>query len=394
MVRSVFTKDLWDHRRSMVWWIVGMVALTALLAAFFPVVRDSPEMQEFLARVPAEILAMFGIDTDLFLSGAGFLQAQLYSFVGPIIVITFAIITGTAATAREEADGTMDMLLSAPLSRPLIVVQKAASLAILSLLIVGSIGLTLLALNAPLELRLEIDGVIAVTIGLWLLGLTFGSISMLVGAWTGAPSVSSGVAAGLAIVAWFANAFVSLFSWLEVPSQLSPFSWYLDDLPLVTGLSTGHYWLGLATVVLVAGAAWLFRRRDIATERPVLPETKLGEMSPKTRSPRATALLTSVYGKTVWNRRISVWVWALGLSSLSFLTFAAWPALAGDPAALEGLVSALPREMLALFGLTPAAPGLRVVADLWKRGPNRDNRLRHRLDDVSLRPRRGVGCSR
>jgi ABC-2 type transport system permease protein len=68
--------------------------------------------------------------------------------------------------------------------------------------------------------------------------------------------------------------------------------------------------------------------------------------------PRATRLLGSVYGKSLWDRRVTVWLWAVGLSSMSFLTFAAWPALSKDAVALQALVDSFPKEVLALFGLT------------------------------------------
>ena len=109
MLRNVFTKDLWDRRRSMIWWVIGMAAMTGWLAAFYPVIRDSDEMQDFLEDFPPELLALFGIDPDTFLTGAGYLQGQLYSFIAPIIIVTFCVMAGVAATAREEKSGTMDM---------------------------------------------------------------------------------------------------------------------------------------------------------------------------------------------------------------------------------------------------------------------------------------------
>ena len=157
MLRNVFTKDIWDRRVSMIWWVAGMVLLTAWLAALFPILRDSDAMTDFLEEFPPELLALFGMDADTFLTGGGYLSAQLFSFIGPIVIIAFTISAGMAATAREERDGTMDMLLSMPIRRESVIIQKALSLAVLSGVVILSIALTLLALGPVFDLGLSME---------------------------------------------------------------------------------------------------------------------------------------------------------------------------------------------------------------------------------------------
>ena len=55
MLRNVFTKDLWDRRVAMIWWVIGMVLMTAWLAALFPVLRDEriSAVKEAVAGPPA-----------------------------------------------------------------------------------------------------------------------------------------------------------------------------------------------------------------------------------------------------------------------------------------------------------------------------------------------------
>jgi len=352
MFRNVFTKDIWDRRSSIGWWIIGMVAMTGLLASIYPTIRDSDEMQDVFNRLPPELLSMFGIDPATFLTGAGYLQGQLFSFVGPIIVIAFCVLAGVAATSREEHNGTMDMLLSLPVRRSSVLLAKAASLLLLSFLIVLTIALTLVATNQPIDLDLSIEGILAVCSGLWLLGVVFGGVAMAVGALTGSPSRAAGFATALAVAAWFIDAFSAIFSWLEWPARFSPFNWYLADIPLISGRNLGQVWLLLASVGLIASATYLFTKRNIATEQAVLPETTTRRRKSKMIAPRSSSLLRSVFGKSVWDRRKSVWIWAIGMSLPTLLTFAAWPSMAADPAALAGLIDSMPRELFALFGLS------------------------------------------
>jgi ABC-2 type transport system permease protein len=352
MLRSVFGKAVWDRRRSTVWWVLGIVGIIGWLTTFYPVIRDSDAMQGFLNDFPPEMMAMFGIDPETFLTGAGFLQAQMFSFLLPIVILVFTIGFGVAATAREEKAGTMDMLLSTPISRTSVILQKAAAMTALSLVLMVAAEVGLLIANPIVDLGLNFEGVTAVTTGLWLLGLVFGGIAMLAGAFTGSPSAAAGVAGGIAILSWFVNAFSTLYGWLEIPSKLSPFTWYLFDLPLLNGFNTGHLWMLIASTSLAAGAVVLFVRRDIATEQAVVPEAAARMKKTKAISPRSSWLLGTVFGKSVWDRRRSIWYWSVGLASMSFLTFAAWPAISQDTAALEALMESMPREVFAMFGLT------------------------------------------
>ncbi len=352
MLRNVFSKTLWDRRHSAIWWTLGMVAMTAWLVAVYPVIRDSDAMQSFLDDFPPELMAMFGIDPDVYLTGAGYLQAQLFSFIAPIILITFAVGFGVSATAGEERSGTMDMLLSLPLTRRSIILQKATAMILLAGILSIAIAVTLIVLDPVVGLKLSIGGIAAVTIGLWLLGITFGGVAMSIGAFTGSPSTAGGLAGFLAILAWLVTSFSAIFDWLEIPSKLSPFSWYLDGLPLLNGFSSGQIWLAVAGGGTIVLAAVLFAKRDIATEKAIVPGKAARVRETRNLPVRSTWLLGSVFGKTVWDRRRTIWYWAVGLASMLLLTFAAWPTLSRDAQALEGLVNSMPKEVLAMFGVT------------------------------------------
>ncbi|GMQ99051.1 MAG: hypothetical protein BMS9Abin17_1597 [Acidimicrobiia bacterium] len=352
MFRSVFAKAVWDRRRTIVWWILGSGLLIAWISFVYPIMRDSGAMEKFIEDIPPEMMAIFGIDPATYLTGAGFLQAQFFSLFGPFMMIGLAISVAVGATASEEKNGTMDMLLSAPISRASVMIQKAGVVEVLTAAVAFAIAGMLLILNVVIDMGLSVQGILAVSVSLWLLGLVFGAITLVTGAFTGRPSTAIGVAIVLSVLAWFVNAFSAIFDWLEIPSKLSPFSWYLEDLPLLNGWSTGHLWLVLATVVLVGLAVGLFNRRDIATERSVVPESTSRRRKAKVRDPRTTWLLGGVLTKALWDRRKSVFAWAGGLAALMLVTFAAWPTFAQDTQAISDLINAMPKEIFALLGMT------------------------------------------
>lgn len=363
----ILAKSLLDRRRSLAWNSLGLAAMIAWLGVLFPLLRDSEAFAGFLDNFPPELMAAFGIDPATYLTGAGFMYAYLYYLFAPLLLLIFIIGAVVSEAAAEERDGLMDMLLSAPVSRTRVFWEKAGGPALASLALVGVMTVALLAAGAASGMGLRVTGVIAAGASLWLLGLLYGAVALLVWAVAGRPAAAGAGAGLLAVTAWFISSFAGLFPWLEAPAAVSPFSWYLDPNPLLEGWGAGHLWL-LASAAAAAGAAVrMFRRRDIAAGTVLTGAAVEGRFYRRAllrllrpppilrrarRRPRAARLLYGVFGKTLWDRRRSVWIWGSGLALLTLVMFAAWPPLARDAAALEGLVTALPREALAMFGIT------------------------------------------
>jgi len=352
MLRSVLAKALYDHRRQILGWGIGSGLLTIWLIVFYPFIRDSEGMNELIEEMPPAMLSAFGIDPLTFTTGAGYISGQLYSFIGPILIIGFAVSLGVAITATEEHDNTMDMLLSAPISRVHVVLSKLASSTIALSVIPVAMALALLAMNGPVDLKLSISGVLSMNTSLLLLGLLFGAVAAGTGSFTGNPGTARGVALTLAILSWFVTAFEPLFNWLTLPATVSPFTWYMDRNLFLEPWPSGVIWLIAATVAFALVAVWLFNRRDIGTELAVLPEISVVRRRSRHVRLRKPSLLGSVAGKAMWDRRKTIFYWAAGISSLLIVTFSAWPALSDNAAAMESMVNALPTEMFAMFGMT------------------------------------------
>ena len=269
---SVFAKAVADRRRSLIGWMIGISLLTLWVAAVFPIVRDADAFTRFLEDFPPQMMALLGIDPDTFLTGAGYLQSQIYSLFGPLTMIAFVVGGAAAATAGEESDGTIDMLLAAPVTRRAVLLEKAGATALLSLAIGGAFTAALLVSNPLFDLRLSVQGIAAANLSLWLLGLAYGMIALAIGAFTGRPGVTRAVTFGLAFLAWLITGFAPIFSWLDAPSAISPFTWYLAENPLLLTWNAGQLWLGLTILIFLWLAVRVFERRNLSTEQTVVPK--------------------------------------------------------------------------------------------------------------------------
>ena len=49
MLNNVFLKTLWDQRRSLLWWGIGMVAISIVTMFFYPSLSNAPELNNILS---------------------------------------------------------------------------------------------------------------------------------------------------------------------------------------------------------------------------------------------------------------------------------------------------------------------------------------------------------
>jgi ABC-2 type transport system permease protein len=263
MLRNVFTKTLWDARRSLLGWALSISAVAAMYAAFWPTV-NTPEMQQALGNYPEGVLEALNYD-DL-TSPAGYLASSVYGLLIPLLVAVFAIGYGTRAVADDEEAGTLDLLLAHPVSRTRLALQRFAALAAALVLVGAVLWLAMLAIAGPAELAgVSAAEFAAATAQLVLFGACLGALALAIGAATGRKALALGGSAGVAVLAYLANGVFPQLEGLEWTREVSPWHWYLGGEPLKNGLQAGDALLLLAvTAVLVAVGTWRFNRRDVA----------------------------------------------------------------------------------------------------------------------------------
>ncbi len=262
MLRNVFTKTLWDQRRALLGWMIGIAVATTLYASFYPTMRN-PEMEAAMASYPQVMMDAFGFQ-DLF-SPAGYLAGTVFGIIGPVLVIIFTTGTGARAIAGEEESGRLDLLLAYPVSRVRVVLQRFAALVVATLLVGGAMLLVLFALAGPAELDIPVGHMVAMVLHLVLLGIWFGALALALGAAFGRRGLALDVAAVLGVLTYFANTLAPQSESLAWLQNLSPFHYYSGGQPLRNGLQLADATILLVvSLVLVAVSTLVFSRRDVA----------------------------------------------------------------------------------------------------------------------------------
>jgi ABC-2 type transport system permease protein len=260
----VLRVTLTQQRRALLWWAIGIILMALMFAAFYPSVRDSGNtFDEYLDQLPEAFQTIIGPDLT---SPAGYLWSQLFSSVGPVVFLVYAIGTGARAIAGEEEEGSLDLVLSTPLRRDQVLVDKALAM------VGGTLGLSLVLLVALTVFGPAFDmsipfGDLATAHGLQaLVAIDFGAVALMIGAATGNRGRAIGITSALAVAAYLVWAMASSVDWLEPLLPLSPFRWLADPQPVSNGTELVNVLVLVAIpVVAIAIALVTFRRRDLAT---------------------------------------------------------------------------------------------------------------------------------
>ncbi len=261
--RTIFAKALYDQRRGLLGWSIGIAATTALFILLFPMVRDMPDLEVFLDQYPDVFGQLFNIEAIT--TGAGFLNAELFSLLGPALFLIYGIGRGARAVAGEEENGTLEVLLATPVSRARVMAEKALAL-LTGVAVLGVVLFTTMITFGPLvDLGLGVRYAAAASTSLVLLGAEFGLLSMAVGAVTGRRGVAIGVAGVAAVASYLLYALGALVEQLEPWRFLSPYQHAMGTDPILNGMSGGYAVAMIAvTLAMIALATPLLERRDIA----------------------------------------------------------------------------------------------------------------------------------
>lgn len=264
MLRNAYLKSVLDLRRPIVWWSLGLFLYAFVIVLIYPSFQDIPELNDILGDEDSLIRAFTG-NVDDFASPEGFLTAEMLSFTFPLLFIVFNLWLGTIWLAGEERRGSLEVLLSHPVRRMTMLLQKFAAMVSGTVALAVVVFVGTLAGIVIVDMDINLLNVIQAYVGLALLGVTFGALALLVGAWTGKPSTTVGVGGAVGIVGYVANTFGPIVDGLEWTQYLSPIYYFIGGNPMVNGLNLVHSGVLVgASAVLVAAASYLFERRDLA----------------------------------------------------------------------------------------------------------------------------------
>ena len=265
LLRNVFTKTVRDLRWPTFWVALGMGAMTGYFALLFPTYARIVDLNSILDKMgpAAKLLGASMGDASTLI---GFLHIELFSMILPALMVAFAAGMASGFTAGEESRGTIDVLLSYPVSRRRLVLEKTLAV-VLGCLVSAAVVWVFAVVGAALSASdLPGDKLAAALVMVVLLGLAFGAIALAISAFTGNRGAAIGIAVALMVAMYLIDALANIVDGLNAIRPLSLFRYYMGSDPLRNGISLpdAGVLLAVAVACLVA-SLFLFERRDMAS---------------------------------------------------------------------------------------------------------------------------------
>lgn len=264
---AIYIRELIRNRTSLIVWTVTMILFSVFLMTFFPTIREQAvELQRLMEQYPKELVAAFNLDRLQMADPMGFYGTQVYIFI-TLFGSIYAMLLFISVLSREESEHTAEFLLTRPVTRSKVLIAKTlaafTNITIFNLLF-GICNLILFDLYARGEY--EVNILILLIIGPYLMHLLFGSIGLLISVFVVKARTVYPISIGVVLGTYFASVVSTLSDSAKDLRYLTPFK-YFDAADIVADQQIAPLSLIVLVVVLIfaIGASLVFySRKDIA----------------------------------------------------------------------------------------------------------------------------------
>lgn len=231
--------------------IVAIAALSAFLASITKTIIDTLMSSEVpFMRAYFERAGLTGYDSVV---GAIWLSTLM-------LILSILAIVQVQTWSSDDAEGRLATVLSAPVSRSRVVVERTVSFAVAMALICAAAGIAVYAVAASQSLAIDTGKLALATALVVAIPFAFSAIGQVVAVWR--PRLAVVLLSVLAAVSYLVLQFTPLFQWPEWIANLSLYS--LFGMPMSGSVN----WSGIAGLVGVGSAATVgsllaFQRRDV-----------------------------------------------------------------------------------------------------------------------------------
>ncbi|RJO61930.1 hypothetical protein C4544_01470 [candidate division WS5 bacterium] len=266
---SVMMRTLKNRRLSLAVYSLSSVLFMWMYIALFPSFsKNQADFEKFIDSYPEEIFKGLGIEkADFTLTKIeSFLATEHFSFIWPIMLIILAISFGSAQIAGEVEKGTIEILLSQPISRLKIFFSKylAGVMTVIVFTLVSIYSIIPLAGLHGVSYNLHNFNIMMYLALLF--GMAVFSASMLATSIFSEKSRASFAVGGFLILSYVANVVSAFVDSLDKLKYISVFHYFDFSKALNRGeMDMTVIWVfgGIIIFSVITGALW-FNKRDVA----------------------------------------------------------------------------------------------------------------------------------
>jgi ABC-2 type transport system permease protein len=265
MMHSVYLKTLYDKRYFMLGWTIGFAALAALMASFYPAMHQTGSIDQLLESMPPAFKGLVGSLGDLSRFDT-YIASQLFDIRIPLIAGIMAIILGIGISIGDEEKGELRTILSLPVSRTKLYVEKwLAMVTIMAIIVLGLVAGIYAVLPFVSIAHIEFDVTVQLVSMTLLVMVTYGTIPFSVALATGRRAVATGIGILAIIGSFILSTFGQAVDWLRDYEKLSLLHYFPAADIVKHGVQAKDVAVfAITTVVLLIIGIIFFPRRNVA----------------------------------------------------------------------------------------------------------------------------------
>lgn len=263
---AIFIQTIKDRKTHLIIYSLVVLLFIWLYASIYPVIQAKSDLlQQTLKAYPESLMKAFNVDISAYTTFGGFFASEQYSFVWPIIAIFFVVSFGGGMIAGEIEKGTIELLISRPLSRQKIYFSKflAGALNLIVFTAVSSFGIW--PITKAYNFTFGIHNIISIFVLSTFFLLAVYSLTMMLSAIFSDKGKVFFISGGILLAMYVMNVVAALKDNFHDLKYFS-FFYYFNPSKAMINNEINHwaYWvfIGLSIIFVIIGSAW-FSKRNI-----------------------------------------------------------------------------------------------------------------------------------
>lgn len=264
---ALVVKELRQRKWTIISYSLIAFGFLWLYSAIFPsFAKESAKFNELFDAYPKALLEAFNIEQLQLSTFSGYISAEHFSLVWPLMAILISISTAGVMMAGEIERGTMALLLSLPVSRSKLFISKyVAGLVAFAVFTLFS-SAAVIPLAGLSNIEVSAANVWRVTLISFAFGWAIFSVAFMISSLVKERSRVYFIVGGGLMLMYVANLVSGLVNSLDKLKYVSFFHYYIPDKALVAGKLSASSCLLFAVVAVISTAIGYlaFNKRDIS----------------------------------------------------------------------------------------------------------------------------------
>lgn len=259
---TILKHEIRQGRNSLIIWAAVIALMLGVCILIYPEMgAQMNELSGAFANMGG-FSAAFGMDKINFGEFMGFFSVECGNVLG-LGGAFFAALIGISALAKEEKEHTAEFLLTHPVSRTKVVLQKWVSVLVqIVILNLAAVAVTVITMQMIGE-SADIKPMVLIFLAYLIMQVETAAVCFGISAFIGGGGLGLGL--GLAALFYFLNIIANLTESAKLLKYITPFG-YTDGADMITNgrIETGYLAAGIViTIAGIAAAFVKYRRKDI-----------------------------------------------------------------------------------------------------------------------------------